>query len=105
MAKFFLSEEAERELDEVWLYIARESGSLDVATRAVDSIYRRFWLLANHPYTGRNRDEDLRPGLRTFPADNYTIVYRIGEDQAGDDLVLILHLIHSNRDLVTVLRQ
>ena len=35
MAEIRLSPEAEAELDEIWLYIARESGSIEVATRVV----------------------------------------------------------------------
>jgi plasmid stabilization system protein ParE len=105
MASFFLSEEAEGELDNAWLYIARESSSIDIATRVVENVYRRFWFLANHPYAGRNRDEDLRPGLRTFPADSYIVVYRIGKDEAGDELVVILHVVHASRDLSAVVQE
>jgi len=34
--------QAEADLDDIWLYVARESGSMDVATRIVDSITDRF---------------------------------------------------------------
>jgi plasmid stabilization system protein ParE len=46
MSEFRLSPEAETELDDIWVYIARESGSIDVATRVGDGIAERFWLLA-----------------------------------------------------------
>jgi plasmid stabilization system protein ParE len=52
MAGFRLSIEAEEELDAIWLYVSRESGSVDIATRVVDNIAERFWLLARYPYTG-----------------------------------------------------
>jgi toxin ParE1/3/4 len=67
MSEFRLAPEAEGELDEIWLYIARQSGSIDIATRVVEKITGRFWLLARYPYLGRARDDDLRPGLRSFP--------------------------------------
>jgi plasmid stabilization system protein ParE len=54
-----------------------------------------FWLLARYPLIGRRRDDDLRLGLRSFPADDYVIIHRILED----DLVLILHVVHSSRDI------
>ena len=99
MAEVRLSPEAEAELDEIWLYIARESGSIDVATRVVENITERFWLSALHPYIGRSRDEDLRPGLRNFPVGDYVIVHRVKKD----DAVLILHILHGNRDLGSLL--
>ena len=38
MSEFRLSPEAGSELDGIWIRIARESGSVDVATRVVESI-------------------------------------------------------------------
>ncbi len=40
---------AEADLDEIWLYVAKESGSLDVASDLVDSITDRFAFLAAFP--------------------------------------------------------
>jgi plasmid stabilization system protein ParE len=66
MGGFRLSPEAEADLDDIWLYVARESGSIDAANRLIDSLTVRFVLLARHPHIGRQRDADLRPGLRSF---------------------------------------
>lgn len=99
MSEFRLSSEAESELDNIWLHVARESGSVDVATRVVESITERFWLLARHPYIGRRRDADLRPGLRSFAADDYVILHSVAED----DVVLILHVVHGSQDIVMLL--
>ena len=99
MSELRLSPEAEAELDGIWIQIALESGRVDIATCVVDSITERFWLLARHPFMGRRRDQDLRPGLRSFPADDYVIIHSIVED----DVVLILHVIHGSRDLVALL--
>ncbi len=98
MSEFRLSPEAEAELDGIWIHIARESGSADIATRLVEGITERFWLLARHPYMGRHRDDDLRPGLRSFPAGDYVIIHRIEQD----DVVLILHVAHGNRDIIAL---
>jgi toxin ParE1/3/4 len=95
MSEFRLAPKAEAELDDIWLYIARESGSIDIATRIVEKITNHFWLLARYPYLGRARDEDLRPGLRSFPVDDYLIIHRIVED----DVVLILHVVHGSIDI------
>ena len=86
--------EVEAELDGIWYYTAKESGNIEVADRLIDSITDRFFLLAGHPHVGRRRDQDLRPGLRSFPVGEYVIIYRIeGED------VMILHVTHGRRDL------
>lgn len=63
----------------------------------VENIIERFWLLALHPYMGRRRDDDIRPGLRGFAADGYVIIYRVAED----DLVLIVDVMHGSRDILT----
>lgn len=53
MSEFRLSPEAEAELDDIWLRIARESGSIDGANRVVEKITERFWLLARYPQYAR----------------------------------------------------
>jgi len=58
-------------------HIATKSGSVEIADRVIENITERFWLLARNPHIGRLRDDDLRPGLRSFPADDYIIFYRI----------------------------
>jgi toxin ParE1/3/4 len=98
MSEFRLSPEAEADLDGIWIHIARESGSIDIATRVVEGITERFWLLARYPYMGRRRDDDWRPGLRSFAADDFVIIHRIVED----DVVLILHVVHGSRDIATL---
>ena len=90
---------AEIELDGIWLYVARKSGSFEVADRQIDSITQRFYLVARYPHIGRRRDHDLRPGLRSLPAGDYIIVYRTdGED------VVILHVIRGSRNIQAMLR-
>jgi hypothetical protein len=39
-----LAPEAEAELDDIWYYIATESGSIEIADRVIDSITDRFLL-------------------------------------------------------------
>jgi plasmid stabilization system protein ParE len=91
MSGFRLLPQAESEIDDIWLYVARESGSTEIASRLVDTIAERFWLLAQHPRIGRRRDQDLRPGLRSFPVGEYVIIYRIENEE-----VLILHMCAAN---------
>jgi plasmid stabilization system protein ParE len=45
-----LAPEAEADLDDIWCYIAKESHSIEIADRVVDSITDRFFLLATYPH-------------------------------------------------------
>lgn len=92
-----LSAEAEAELDDIWYYIATESGSMDVADRFIDSLTKHFYLLSRNPYIGRRRNEDLRPGMRSFAVGKYIILYRI-----DDQDVLILHVVRGSSDIETL---
>jgi toxin ParE1/3/4 len=89
--------QADSDLDDIWCYIATRSGSFDIADRLIDSITDRFLLLASHPHIGRARDEDLRPGLRSFPVGEYVIIYRI-----EDDDVVILRVLRGSRNIGTL---
>jgi toxin ParE1/3/4 len=95
-----VSPEAETELLNIWYYVAKESGNTEIAGRLIDSITARFYLLARHPHIGRRRDEDLRPGLRSFVVREYVIIYRVEKQD-----VLILHIFRGSRDLDALLRQ
>ncbi|HVT98515.1 MAG TPA: type II toxin-antitoxin system RelE/ParE family toxin [Acidobacteriaceae bacterium] len=95
-----LAPEAEDELDNIWLYVAKESGSVEIADRLIDSVTNTFYLLASHPHIGRARDVDLRAGLRSFALGQYVIIYRIERSD-----VLILHVFRGSRDIEALLRQ
>jgi toxin ParE1/3/4 len=89
-----VSPQAEADLEEIWYYVATQSGTVEAADRSIDSLTHRFFLLASHPYIGRVRDEDFGSGSRSFPVGDYVIVYRVeGED------VWILRVAHGRRDI------
>ena len=94
------SPQADSDLDYIWYYVAANSGSIDIADRLIDSITSRFLLLASHPHAGRSRDEDLQPGLRSFPVGEYLIIYRV-----RDADVLILRVLRGSRDLEALFRR
>jgi len=93
-----LSESARTALDDIWYYVATQSGSETIADRLIDQLAQRFFMLAQHPYVGRARDEDLRPGLRTFPVGMYIIVYRVVDEE-----VWILFVTRGDRDIAALL--
>jgi toxin ParE1/3/4 len=92
------SPEAERELDDIWYYIATESSSIEVAERMLDAINDQFSLLSKHPLLGRSRD-DLRPGLRSIAVGAYVVLYRVERED-----VVILHVLQGRRDIRSVLQ-
>lgn len=89
-----VSPEAESDLDQIWDYVVRESGSMEIADRVIDSLADRFYLLSIHPYIGRRRDEELRPGIRSFPVGNYVVLYRV-----EDVDVFVLRVLHGRRNI------
>jgi toxin ParE1/3/4 len=90
--------QVEAELDDIWAYVAKESGSVDVANRVIDSITDHLFLLSSHPELGRRRDDDLRLGLRSLSVSGYVVIYRIDNQD-----VLILHVVHGRRDIKSLL--
>jgi toxin ParE1/3/4 len=88
---------AEADLDDIWVHVARESGSLEVATRLIDSISGRFYFLSSFPWAGRARDEDFGAGSRSFAVGEYVIVYCVEEAE-----VFILRVVHGKRELAAL---
>ena len=76
--------EVELELDNIWYYVAKASGSTESADRVIDTITERLYVLACYPNIGRHREEDFGTGLRS---------------------VLILHVFRGSRDIEALLRQ
>lgn len=74
MATYSLSRAALADLDDIWDYIAQDS-SLQ-ADKMQDRIFVVYQQLARNPHRWRPRQE-LRSGLRSFPAKPYTLFYTI----------------------------
>ena len=47
-----IAPQAEIEIDDIWCYIAKQSGDFDIADRFIDSLADRFLLLARHSHVG-----------------------------------------------------
>jgi toxin ParE1/3/4 len=88
---------ARTDLDEIWTYLAEQTGSEVIADRQIDAITNRFYLIAQHPRLGRAREEDLGVGRRSFRVGDYVIVYRV----VGRD-VQVLRVVHGRRDLAAL---
>jgi toxin ParE1/3/4 len=91
MTHYALAPLAESDLDDIWMYIASESGS-DTADRLFDAIIRRVLMLAVHPRAGRARP-DIGDNVRSFPMGSFVIYYR-----ATPSGVMIARVLHGSRD-------
>ena len=89
-----LAPRAETDLDDIWSFVAKESGSIEIANRLIDTLTDRFFMLAGFPYVGRARDDDFGPGCRSVAVGEYVIVYCVENVD-----VLILRVVHGRRDL------
>ena len=85
--RYRVSEDAERGLDEIFLYWATRA-SLEAADRVVDRITECFWLLGEHPDAGRAAG-GIAAGVKCFPAGKYLIYYR--KTHHGTDIPHIFH--------------
>jgi toxin ParE1/3/4 len=70
-----VSAAAERDLDDIWHYIATNSGNVERANKFVDAITQRLSVLAHSPKAGTARAE-IDVGLRGLPIGDYIVYYR-----------------------------
>ena len=91
MSRLKLTRAAERDLEDIWLYIARDSVAYFDAY--LEKILSRCALLAEHPEAGRERDE-VAKGLRSIPVESHIIFYRVKRKH-----VVISRVLHSARDI------
>ena len=92
MSRFRIARSAVADLDEIWLYIARNQ-SIEAAERVVNLLTSKFSLLAASPGIGRRRPE-LGLEIQSFPVQNYRIYYR--QEKRG--IVRILYVRHAKRE-------
>jgi toxin ParE1/3/4 len=91
MSLYRLSKEAEKDLEDLWVYLAERN---DIAEdRQVAKLLDRFPMLAQFPTMGVSRDR-LLEGLRSFPVKPY-IIFSI----LIPDGIEILRIIHQSRDI------
>jgi len=93
MASLVISPEAKRDLVEIGLYIARQSGSRERADNFLDSIHQTCNMLATQPEMGQLRKEFATGLYRSFSVGNYVIYFR-----PTTNGVLIARVLHGARD-------
>jgi toxin ParE1/3/4 len=84
-------DEARDQLEDIWLYIARDKDA--AADRLLDRIDAALFDLADRPMMGRARPE-LAPELRSFVVGSYVLFYR-----PQPDGILLVAVLHGSRDI------
>lgn len=92
MTRLAFSPDAEADLEEIGDFIAEDNP--DAAISFVQRLRSRCYDLLAYPAVGRKRDE-VRTGYRSITEGEYVIFYRM----ADMDEVVIVHIVHSKRDL------
>jgi toxin ParE1/3/4 len=94
MSRLQFAETAQRDLDELWLFIAADDPQ--AADRFVDEVKESCGLLLAAPRAGRERS-DLAVGLREFLIGDYLILY-----YPRDYGVEVVRVVSDHRDLPTL---
>ena len=99
--KVVLTEDAERDLEDIWLTIAADN--LPAATRMVRAIGARIDRLAEHPRLGPRRP-DLRPAARVLVEGPYLILFETHPDTDEGPVVRVevVRVVDGRRDLTSV---
>ena len=86
MQKIIYTLLAEKDLEDIWQYIAEDS--VKRASNFLRLIERKIRYLSKNPLAGRARTE-LVTNLRSFPVGNYMLFYQ--PSAAGVKIVRVLH--------------
>ena len=95
---FVLTETAETDIDDAFMYISETLGNPDAASDLADGLEKQIDKICKRPLTGKLVENDYlrRPDVRRFLVDNYIAYYII------DEIVLVTSPICRSLDLVRI---
>ena len=94
-----ISPRAERDLDDIWSYVAEDS--VEYADRVIDDLNNRMKDLVAMPRIGRRRADLMADeSLAFWPASHYMIVYR-----PDSEPIEIVRVLHTSRDIPVLLEE
>lgn len=91
MSRLIITESAQADLDQIWLFIARDNP--DVANQFLNRLVNRCQSYANQPLLGEQRRE-LGSDVRCFSIGHYVVFYL---PQAEG--IQVIRVIHGARDI------
>jgi toxin ParE1/3/4 len=95
MRPLHYTEDADRNLIEIAVYIATESGNRDVAIGFTERLRAKCRRLASLPATLGTARTELRTDMRSTPCQGYVIFFRY----RADDVLEIVNILHGSRDI------
>ena len=95
--KIIISEEAHRDIEEIFKYISKDS--LRYAKETVENIYNKIYNLEESPYIGRYIPCLLNKECREIIYKSYRIVYTISETKSE---IYIHFIVHGARNFKSV---
>ncbi|HEX3355589.1 MAG TPA: type II toxin-antitoxin system RelE/ParE family toxin [Tepidisphaeraceae bacterium] len=96
--KLRISRLADRDIERIWQFIARESPT--AATKVEDDIHTAMKLLADHPQMGHQRKDVSDDRYRFWPVYSYIIAYRCEEES-----LIVVRVVHGARNIRRLLRR
>ena len=98
MSGYVLSRDAERDLEDLWDYIAEEN--VGAADRLIARLFDAFEELGRFPGLGHKREDLTNFPVLFWPVGNYLIIYR-----ADRTPIQIVAVVHGSRDIPAFLRR
>lgn len=92
MSSYTLGPDADRDLDAIWEYIAKDD--VDAADRWIARLFDAFEALAQNPGMGHTRRDLTQYPVLFFPVGAYLIIYR-----ADRDSIEIIAVTQGSRDV------
>ena len=94
---FVLTETAETDIDDAFMYISETLGNPDAASDLADGLEKQIDKICKQPLTGKLVENDYlrRQDVRRFLVDNYIAYYIIDED---NEVIVILRFVYGGRD-------
>jgi toxin ParE1/3/4 len=97
VAQYVLSEDADRDLDAIWEYIAADN--VVAADRWISKLFDAFDAISNSPGIGHKREDLTAYPLRFWPVGAYLVIYRaksgpveiVAVTQGSRDIPAFLH--------------
>jgi plasmid stabilization system protein ParE len=97
MARFRLTPAADRDIQAIWDYIARDSS--DAADRVLMEPYDTLVWLTKYPQAGHTRHDISNRSFLFWTVGNYQVIYRRSPEE-----IEILAVLHASRDIPAALR-
>ncbi len=92
MTKFKFSNEAVKDLEEIWPY-TKQTWSIEQADRYYNLIIDEVEFIASNPQTGRSIDY-IKEGYKSTKVTSHVIYYK----QVEDETILIVRVLHQRMD-------